>query len=202
MQDNVHRETGRRYTLTMRLGVCINPLLESCCNRFDNDPTTRSDRTLTTRNAQGGHQPLIGAVGGIGKPYSRYREKCCHGETSCSSIMLDCHHPVFLKRLAFASSGGKFNSLSQYTPIGEESPTLPKGLLPPEPTITSFLDDWCPCLAAKVELLFFSGRQCMRQSRSFRLLSHFFGRSHIIAFKKSQQFLALGVAASTASIQN
>jgi len=54
--------------LVKRWGVCINPQLETCCS-------SREDaRGSTTDN-----------IGGLGKPFNRFSEKCCYGGTSTFS---------------------------------------------------------------------------------------------------------------------
>lgn len=78
--------------LRKRFGICINPLLENCCSR--------------NQATQGTQQ----ATGGIGKPYSRFREKCCYGGN-----------------------------------VTYQSELFSDTRVAPEPTIISYLDDFCPC---------------------------------------------------------
>eukprot|EP00992_Anisonema_acinus_P015420 TRINITY_DN9746_c0_g1_i1.p1 TRINITY_DN9746_c0_g1~~TRINITY_DN9746_c0_g1_i1.p1 ORF type:complete len:752 (-),score=189.58 TRINITY_DN9746_c0_g1_i1:89-2344(-) len=78
--------------LQKQFGICINPLLENCCSRND--------------ASQGSQQ----AIGGIGKPYSKFREKCCYG-----------------------------GNITYTAELSTATKTAP------EPTIISYLDDWCPC---------------------------------------------------------
>eukprot|EP01001_Neometanema_parovale_P007894 NODE_417_length_2519_cov_285.851419_g396_i0.p1 GENE.NODE_417_length_2519_cov_285.851419_g396_i0~~NODE_417_length_2519_cov_285.851419_g396_i0.p1 ORF type:complete len:776 (-),score=198.26 NODE_417_length_2519_cov_285.851419_g396_i0:139-2466(-) len=85
----------RNNALNKRMGICINPLLENCCSR--NGGIT-------------GSQGLQAGDGGVGKPYSKFREKCCYG--------------------------GNATFDAQSTTNTRTAP---------EPTIISYLDDFCPC---------------------------------------------------------
>jgi hypothetical protein len=51
--------------LTKRWGVCINPLVETCCS-------SREDARQST----------VDNIGGTGKPFDRFSEKCCYGGAS------------------------------------------------------------------------------------------------------------------------
>lgn len=101
---------GNGIVMTRRFGVCINPILESCCNRYE--------------SGQGVQRALTGSIGGMGKPYSRFREKCCFG--------------------------GIFNALNQIGSIAASSANPGSAVLQPQAVFTSYLDDWCPCKAGTV----------------------------------------------------
>jgi hypothetical protein len=119
--DPVYTQSnGNSIFLARRFGVCINPLLESCCTKF-------SEGT--------GYTPAyFGAIGGLGKPYSRFREKCCYGGTFNARNQL-----------------GNWTSGTTYTATTADARyTNPGAVLAPTPPLISYLDDFCPCKASLV----------------------------------------------------
>lgn len=117
------RESGvrdlRGNSLNKRWGVCINPLLENCCSRT-------GALQLPINQQQGTQQ----ADGGIGKPYSKFREKCCFG----GNLTIEAQQ--------------------------ENTNRMPYERTP-NPTVISYLDDYCPCkLGMQVEM-------CQQQRPTF-----------------------------------